>query len=325
MILADYVVLKRRRIQSPALFDPHGPYRYLNGVNVAAFAAVAAGVGRLLRAPAGVAEGRLGCRGRCGRLRRASPCRSGARRLAPTGFAPPPSARARPRRCSAPRRTRAPAPRGSPRRSRGRACAARRSRRCGAVLHVALQVEVEPVVGLRAGCEHDRVDALDRLGCSRVEVEDAHRVAFDCARPRIQPVGEALAEQPRVQVRHVEGRQRGGKQRVPAADELDLAARCPGAPRRRLQPRGCRRRRVRRLSGRRGAPPAALPSRQDVLLLDAGQLSTSGLTLEKPVRLATAPVATTTPSGPSSRTNAGVASVSSRTSTPSAPAAARGR
>jgi cytosine/uracil/thiamine/allantoin permease len=45
VMLVDYLVVKRRRIQVSALFDPNGPYRYLNGVNVAAFAAVAAGVG----------------------------------------------------------------------------------------------------------------------------------------------------------------------------------------------------------------------------------------------------------------------------------------
>jgi NCS1 nucleoside transporter family len=45
VMLVDYVVVKRRRIEVSALFDPSGPYRYLNGVNVAAFAAVAAGVG----------------------------------------------------------------------------------------------------------------------------------------------------------------------------------------------------------------------------------------------------------------------------------------
>jgi cytosine/uracil/thiamine/allantoin permease len=37
-------VVKRRKIDVAALFDPNGPYRYLNGVNVPAFLAVAAGV-----------------------------------------------------------------------------------------------------------------------------------------------------------------------------------------------------------------------------------------------------------------------------------------
>jgi nucleobase:cation symporter-1, NCS1 family len=45
VMLVDYVVVKRRRIEVSALFDPNGPYRYLNGVNVAAFAAIGVGVG----------------------------------------------------------------------------------------------------------------------------------------------------------------------------------------------------------------------------------------------------------------------------------------
>jgi NCS1 nucleoside transporter family len=45
VILADYLVVHRARIDVPALFDPDGRYRYLNGVNVAALAAVAIGVG----------------------------------------------------------------------------------------------------------------------------------------------------------------------------------------------------------------------------------------------------------------------------------------
>lgn len=44
VMLVDYVVVKRRRIEVSALFDPNGPYRYMNGVNVPAFVAVAAGV-----------------------------------------------------------------------------------------------------------------------------------------------------------------------------------------------------------------------------------------------------------------------------------------
>ncbi len=49
------------------------------------------------------------------------------------GRAPPrPRAPARPRRCSAPPGSTAPGRRARPRRSRGRSCAARRSRRCGA-------------------------------------------------------------------------------------------------------------------------------------------------------------------------------------------------
>jgi NCS1 family nucleobase:cation symporter-1 len=45
VILADYVVLKRQRIDVAALFDPEGRYRYLNGINVPALVAFAAGVG----------------------------------------------------------------------------------------------------------------------------------------------------------------------------------------------------------------------------------------------------------------------------------------
>jgi nucleobase:cation symporter-1, NCS1 family len=45
VMLVDYVVVKRRRIDVPAFFGPNGPYRYLNGVNVAGFLAVGAGVG----------------------------------------------------------------------------------------------------------------------------------------------------------------------------------------------------------------------------------------------------------------------------------------
>jgi nucleobase:cation symporter-1, NCS1 family len=43
-MLVDYVVVKRRQIDVKGLFDPNGPYRYLNGINVAAFAAIASGV-----------------------------------------------------------------------------------------------------------------------------------------------------------------------------------------------------------------------------------------------------------------------------------------
>jgi cytosine/uracil/thiamine/allantoin permease len=45
VVLADYVLLNRGRIDVPALFDPAGRYRYLNGVNVPAVVAVAVGVG----------------------------------------------------------------------------------------------------------------------------------------------------------------------------------------------------------------------------------------------------------------------------------------
>ena len=45
VILADYLLVQRTRLDVPALFDPDGRYRYLNGVNAAALAAVAIGVG----------------------------------------------------------------------------------------------------------------------------------------------------------------------------------------------------------------------------------------------------------------------------------------
>ena len=44
VVLADYVVRKRQRIDVKALFDPAGRYRYLNGVNVEAIVAVAGAV-----------------------------------------------------------------------------------------------------------------------------------------------------------------------------------------------------------------------------------------------------------------------------------------
>ncbi len=44
VVLADYLVLKRQRLDVDGLFDPQGPYRYLKGVNVAALLAVAGAV-----------------------------------------------------------------------------------------------------------------------------------------------------------------------------------------------------------------------------------------------------------------------------------------
>ncbi len=44
VVLADYLVRKRGRIDVEALFDPDGRYRYLNGVNVEAILAVAGAV-----------------------------------------------------------------------------------------------------------------------------------------------------------------------------------------------------------------------------------------------------------------------------------------
>jgi cytosine permease len=43
VVLADYLVVKRQRLDVDALFDPRGRYRYLNGINVAAVLGVAAG------------------------------------------------------------------------------------------------------------------------------------------------------------------------------------------------------------------------------------------------------------------------------------------
>ena len=51
VILADYLVVKRQRIDVEGLFDPEGRYRYLNGVNVAALAAIAAGAGAYYAVP----------------------------------------------------------------------------------------------------------------------------------------------------------------------------------------------------------------------------------------------------------------------------------
>ena len=45
VVLADYLLVQRTRIDVPALFDPAGRYRYRSGVNVAALGAVAVGVG----------------------------------------------------------------------------------------------------------------------------------------------------------------------------------------------------------------------------------------------------------------------------------------
>ena len=69
VVLADYLVVKRQRLDVEALFDPQGRYRYLNGVNVAAVLAVAAGVGLLLRSCRFLAQGRR----RRGRGRRIVP------------------------------------------------------------------------------------------------------------------------------------------------------------------------------------------------------------------------------------------------------------
>jgi NCS1 nucleoside transporter family len=44
VILADYLLVRRRRVDVAALYEPDGRYRYLRGVNVAAVAATAAAV-----------------------------------------------------------------------------------------------------------------------------------------------------------------------------------------------------------------------------------------------------------------------------------------
>jgi NCS1 nucleoside transporter family len=44
VVLADYLIRKRQKIDVPALFDPAGRYRYLKGINVEAVIAVASGV-----------------------------------------------------------------------------------------------------------------------------------------------------------------------------------------------------------------------------------------------------------------------------------------
>jgi cytosine/uracil/thiamine/allantoin permease len=50
--LADYLVVKRQGIDVPALFDPHGRYRYVKGVNVPAIVAVAVAVAVYYAVPA---------------------------------------------------------------------------------------------------------------------------------------------------------------------------------------------------------------------------------------------------------------------------------
>ncbi|MEP7159455.1 MAG: cytosine permease [Chloroflexota bacterium] len=52
VILADYLFVKRQRIDVQGLFDPRGPYRYFNGVNVAALIAIAVGAGAYYAVPA---------------------------------------------------------------------------------------------------------------------------------------------------------------------------------------------------------------------------------------------------------------------------------
>jgi NCS1 family nucleobase:cation symporter-1 len=43
VVLTDYLLVKRGRIDVDALFDPTGPYRYVGGLNAAALVSVATG------------------------------------------------------------------------------------------------------------------------------------------------------------------------------------------------------------------------------------------------------------------------------------------
>lgn len=45
VLLADYLLVRRKQVDVAALYEPHGRYRFLRGVNVAAVVATAAGVG----------------------------------------------------------------------------------------------------------------------------------------------------------------------------------------------------------------------------------------------------------------------------------------
>ena len=82
VILADYLLVRRRHVDVAALYEPHGRYRFLRGVNAAAVGATAAASRCLLRPPACVGEGRLG---RPHRRRRLSRARGGAKSRRRTG------------------------------------------------------------------------------------------------------------------------------------------------------------------------------------------------------------------------------------------------
>ena len=45
VLLADYLIVRRKQVDVAALYEPRGRYRFLRGVNVAAVVATAAGVG----------------------------------------------------------------------------------------------------------------------------------------------------------------------------------------------------------------------------------------------------------------------------------------
>ena len=52
VVVADYLVLRRQRLDVDGLFDPRGRYRYLKGVNVPAVVAVAVGMAVYYAVPA---------------------------------------------------------------------------------------------------------------------------------------------------------------------------------------------------------------------------------------------------------------------------------
>ena len=60
VILADYLLVRRRHVDVAALYEPHGRYRFFRGVDVAAVAATAVAVGAYYALPARVGEGHLG-------------------------------------------------------------------------------------------------------------------------------------------------------------------------------------------------------------------------------------------------------------------------
>jgi nucleobase:cation symporter-1, NCS1 family len=51
VILADYLLVRRRRVDVAALYEPHGRYWFVRGVNVAAIAATAVAVGAYYALP----------------------------------------------------------------------------------------------------------------------------------------------------------------------------------------------------------------------------------------------------------------------------------
>src|SRR5262249_42417073 len=53
VVVADYVIVRRRKVDVPALYEPRGRYRFLRGVNAAAIVAVVTGVGVYYAVPHG--------------------------------------------------------------------------------------------------------------------------------------------------------------------------------------------------------------------------------------------------------------------------------